>query len=173
MACIRGRHGLAKGFLKIEPVLVGFIRKEALPTTPHASDSGVAGDPVVMEVHCGHDTAQIVFNNLPFPLTVYQTNTDLELTLASGDQHSALSPPSVVDAISESRLCRQGGGCQSPYSNAQGHSVLDFPLASLGLRPLPPWRGKGGMGGGRSMAWVRHRPSPPPSPSPVEGEGKD
>ncbi len=29
----------------------------------------------------------------------------------------------------------------------QGHSVLDFLLASLGLRPLPPWRGKVGMGG--------------------------
>jgi signal transduction histidine kinase len=29
----------------------------------------------------------------------------------------------------------------------QNHSVLAFPLASLGLRPLPPWRGKVGMGG--------------------------
>src|SRR5216683_2253931 len=28
----------------------------------------------------------------------------------------------------------------------QGHSVLHFPLASRGLRPLPPWRGKVGMG---------------------------
>src|SRR5262245_57347403 len=109
MAHIRGRHGLAKGFLKIGPVLIGFIRKEALPTTPHASDSGVAGGPVMTEVHGGHDTAQIVFNDLPFPLTVYQTNTDLELTLTSGNQHSALSHPSVVDATSENRLCCQGG----------------------------------------------------------------
>src|SRR5689334_7774019 len=84
------RLWLAKGFLKIGPVLVGFIWKETLPTTPHASDSGVTGGPVVTEVHGGHDTAQTVFHNLPFPLTVYQTNTDLELTLASGNQHGAL-----------------------------------------------------------------------------------
>ena len=61
------------------------------------------------EVQGGHDTAQIVFHNLSFPLTVYQSNIDLELTLASGNQHSALSHPSVVDATSESKLCRQGG----------------------------------------------------------------
>src|SRR5712691_8712111 len=53
----------------------------------------------------------------------------------------------------------------------QGHAVLDFPLFSLGLRPLPPWRGKVGMGG-RSTAWALHQPSPPPSPSPVSGGGK-
>ena len=70
MARIRGRHGLDKGFLKIGPVLVGFIRKEALPTTPHASDSSVAGGPIVTEVHCGHDTAQIVFNDLAANLGV-------------------------------------------------------------------------------------------------------
>src|SRR5262245_19287999 len=29
----------------------------------------------------------------------------------------------------------------------QGHAVLNFPLASLGLRLLPPWWGKVGMGG--------------------------
>jgi hypothetical protein len=115
---IQGRYRLDKSFLKIRPVLVSFIRKETLPTTPHASDSDVTGGPVVTEVHCGHDTAQIVFNDLPFPLTVYRTNTDLELTLGSDDPHSALSPPSVVDALSESRVCRQGGGCQSPYFNA-------------------------------------------------------
>src|SRR5438309_10285503 len=108
MACIRGRHGLDKGFLKVGPVLVGFIRKEALPTKPNASDSSVTGSPVVTEVHGGYGTAQIVFNDLPFPLTVYQTNSDLELTLASGDQHSVLCPPSVDEAPSESRLCRQG-----------------------------------------------------------------
>src|SRR5262249_13737205 len=121
MARIRGRHGLAKGFLKIGPVLVGFIRKEALPTTPHASESGVTGGPVVTEGHGGHNTAQIVFHNLPFPLTVYQTNTDLELTLASGNQHSALSHPSVVDAPSESRLCRQGGAV-NPHTFTHLHS---------------------------------------------------
>ena len=61
------------------------------------------------EVHGGHNTAQIVFHNLPFPLTVYQTNTDLELTLTPGNQHSTLSHLSVVDATSEGRLCCQGG----------------------------------------------------------------
>jgi hypothetical protein len=85
---IRGRHGLVKGFLKIGPVLVGFIREEALPATPHASDSGVVRGPVVTEVHDRHHVAQSVFNDLPFPLTVYHTNTDLEFTLTSGDKHS-------------------------------------------------------------------------------------
>src|SRR5712691_3260173 len=37
--------------------------------------------------------------------------------------------------------------CHAGSSRRQGHSVLDFLLASLGLRPLPPWRGKVGMGG--------------------------
>src|SRR5262249_52786985 len=86
---IRGRHGLDKRFLKIRSVLVSFIRKEALPTTPHASESGVKGGPVVAEVHGGHQAAQIAFNNLAFPLTVYQANTDFKFTLASGDEHSA------------------------------------------------------------------------------------
>src|SRR5215831_11042992 len=121
MARLRGRHGLAQGFLKIGPVLVGFIRKEALPTTPHTSDSGVTGGPVVTEVHGGHDTAQIVFHNLPLPLTVYQTNTDLELTVASGNQHSARSHPSVVDATSESRLCRRGEAV-NPHTLTHLHS---------------------------------------------------
>jgi hypothetical protein len=86
---IRGRHGLDKGFLKIRSVLVEFIREEALPATPHTSDSGVPGGPVVAEVYDGYHVAQIVFNNLPFPFTVYHTNTDLEFTLTSGDKHSA------------------------------------------------------------------------------------
>jgi hypothetical protein len=85
MARLRGRHRLDKGFLKIRLVLVGLSRKEALPTTPHASESSVAGGPAVTEMYGRHDTAQIVFNNLPFPLTVYQTNTDLEIALASDD----------------------------------------------------------------------------------------
>ena len=38
-----GRHGLDKGFLKIKHVLVEFLWKEALPTTPHTSESGVEG----------------------------------------------------------------------------------------------------------------------------------
>src|SRR6266849_5803146 len=37
--------------------------------------------------------------------------------------------------------------CHAGSSRRQGHSVLDFLLASPGLRPLPPWRGKVGMGG--------------------------
>src|SRR5712691_2707889 len=36
---------------------------------------------------------------------------------------------------------------QDGWAYGQGHAVLDFPLASLGLRLLPPWRGKVGMGG--------------------------
>ena len=72
---IRGRHGLDKGFLKIRSVLVEFIREEALPATPHTSDSGVPGGPVVAEVHDGYHVAQIVFNNLSFPFTVYHTNS--------------------------------------------------------------------------------------------------
>jgi len=59
-----------------------------------------------------------------------------------------------------------------PCIRGQGHSVLDFLLASLGLRLLPPWRGKVGMGG-RSTTWTLQRPAPPPSPSPLTGEGKD
>src|SRR5262245_27519946 len=121
MAHMRGRHRLDKGFPKIGPVLVGFIRKEALPTTPHASDSGVAGGPVMTEVHGGHDTAQLVLHKPSFPLTIYQTNTLLVLTLASGNQHSALSHPSVVDAASESRLCRQGG-VVNPHIPVHMHS---------------------------------------------------
>src|SRR5215470_6435706 len=108
MARIRGRHRLDQSFLKIGPVLVELIREEALPTTPYASDSGITGGPVVTEVHCGHDTVQIVFNDLPFPLTVYQTNTDLELTFTSGDQHSTLFYSSVMDATSETKLWHQG-----------------------------------------------------------------
>src|SRR5215813_10165169 len=86
---LRGRHGLDKGFLKIRSVLVEFIREKALPAAPHTSDSGVAGGPVVAEVHDRHHVAQSVFNNLPFPFTVYHTNTDLEFTLTSGDKHSS------------------------------------------------------------------------------------
>src|SRR6187200_3108090 len=86
---IWGGHGLDEGLLKIRSVLVEFIREEALPTTPHTSDSGVTGGPVVAKVHDGHHVAQIVFNNLPFPFIVYHTNTDLEFTLTSGDKHSA------------------------------------------------------------------------------------
>ena len=82
------RHGLDQRFVPIRHVLVEFIRKEALPTTPHASDSGVEGGPVVTEVYRGHHTAQIVFHNLPFPLAVYRANTDLKLTLASSDKHT-------------------------------------------------------------------------------------
>src|SRR5262244_2944528 len=139
MAGIRGRHGLDQGVLKIGPVFVEFIRKQALPTTLHASDSSVTGSPVVTEVHGGHGTAQIVFHDLPFPLAVYQTNSDLELTLASGDQHSALSPPSVVDALAESRVCRQGGGCQSPHAHAQNSGVaghLDLSCSAHALHAL-------------------------------------
>jgi hypothetical protein len=73
------------------------------------------------EVQGGHDTAQIVFNDLPFPLTVYQRNTDLVLTLTSGNQHSALSHSSIVDATSESRLCRQGGAV-NPHTLTPMHS---------------------------------------------------
>src|SRR5262245_39136738 len=86
---IRGRHGLDKGFPKIRSVLVEFIREKALPAAPHPSDSGVLGGPVVAEVHDGHHVAQSVFNNLPFPFTVYHTDTDLEFTLTSGDKHSS------------------------------------------------------------------------------------
>jgi hypothetical protein len=75
--------------MKIRPVLVEFLWKEALPTTPHASESGVEGCPVVTEVDNGYDTAEIVFNNFPFPFAVYSTNTDLELTLTSGDEHTS------------------------------------------------------------------------------------
>jgi hypothetical protein len=85
---IAGRHGLDQRFVPIRHILVEFIRKEALPTTPHASDSGVEGGPVVTEMYRGHYTAQIVFHNLPFPLAVYGANTDLEFTLASSDQHT-------------------------------------------------------------------------------------
>ena len=85
---IAGRYGLDKGFLKIRHVLVEFLWKEALPPTPHTSESGVEGYPVVTEVYSGHYTAQIVFHNLPFPLAVYRTNTDRKLTLASGDKHT-------------------------------------------------------------------------------------
>jgi hypothetical protein len=86
---IRGRHGLDKGFLKIRSVFVELIREEALPATPHTSDSSVAGGPIVTEVHNGYHVAQIVFNDLPFPFTIYHTNTDLEFTLTSGDKHSS------------------------------------------------------------------------------------
>jgi hypothetical protein len=86
---IRGRHGLDKGFLKIRSVFVEFIWEEALPATPHTSDSGVARGPIVTEVHNGYHVAQIVFNDLPFPFTIYHTNTDLEFTLTSGDKHSS------------------------------------------------------------------------------------
>src|SRR5262245_23198044 len=86
---IRGRHGFDKGFLKIRSVLVELIREEALPATPHTSDSGVAGGPVVTEMHDGYYVAQIIFNNLPFPFPIYHTNTDLEFTLTSGDKHSS------------------------------------------------------------------------------------
>src|SRR5262245_51810805 len=86
---ICGRHGLDKGFLKIRSVLVEFIREKALPAAPHPSDSGVLGGPVVAEVHDRHYVAQSVFNYLPFPFTVYHTDTDLEFTLTSGDKHSS------------------------------------------------------------------------------------
>ena len=84
---IQGRYRLAESFLKIRPVCVSFIRKEALPTTPHASDSSVEGGPIVTEVHNRHHTAHMVFNDLAFPLAIYHANTDLELTLTSGDKH--------------------------------------------------------------------------------------
>jgi hypothetical protein len=87
IACIQGRYRLAKGFLKIRSVLVSFIWKETLPTPPHTGDSGVEGGPVVAKVYCGHQAAQIVFNNLAFPLPVSHANADLECTLASGDEH--------------------------------------------------------------------------------------
>jgi len=82
------RCRLEERLMKIRPVLVEFLWKEALPTTPHASESGVEGCPIVTEMDNGHDTAQIVFNNLPFPFAIYSTNTDLELTLTSVDKHT-------------------------------------------------------------------------------------
>jgi len=86
---------------------------------------------------------------------------------------------------------------------AQGHAVLDFPFAFLGLRSLPPVGGRGAVklaplrrrrrgeraalneaalrrrsrgerwGWGESTVWALQRPSPPPLSSPSQGEGKD
>ena len=83
---------------------------------------------------------------------------DCSIALGNLHVHSPI-PRCLAGMASSGMLC------------LQGHAVLDFALPSSGLRPLPPWRGKGGMGG-RSTAWALPQPSPPPLPSPVSRGGQ-
>src|SRR5438132_9905685 len=178
---LRGRGGtgqrrLNKCVVEIRHVGIAFIWKQALPTTLYTSEGVVERRPVVAEMHCGHHTTEIVLDNFAFPLAVYRANTDLKLTLASGDKHTpSFSQDRDKEASPQACTLASGSETTSPDSrlrctasvnsmyftpsanvvNRSSSSPRMAPMNSSSTRHLPAFSGAIGIS---CSALSPHRP---------------